>query len=142
MEIFALFVLAGILGLLPAYIAQSKGRDFGVFWIYGVVLFPIALIHAAVMRPEDGSRFAEHDRAVHGSRKCPFCAELIKREAIVCKHCGRDVKPTAGEVQDQQRQARATETKQPTNLAAFVVLGLIGGAVGIVLLLFLIGSMN
>ncbi len=37
MEVFALFVLACILGLLPAHIAQSKGPDFGVFWIYGVV---------------------------------------------------------------------------------------------------------
>ena len=24
-------------------------------------------------------------------RKCPFCAELILEEAIVCKHCGRDI---------------------------------------------------
>lgn len=24
-------------------------------------------------------------------RACPFCAEAIMREAIVCKHCGRDV---------------------------------------------------
>jgi hypothetical protein len=34
------------------------------------------------------------------------------------------------------------ETKQPMNLAALVVLGLICGAVGTVLLLFLIGLMN
>ncbi len=24
--------------------------------------------------------------------KCPFCAEDIKAEAVVCKHCGREVK--------------------------------------------------
>jgi hypothetical protein len=29
---------------------------------------------------------------VNGPRKkCPFCAEKIKRQALVCKHCGRDL---------------------------------------------------
>ena len=25
------------------------------------------------------------------NKKCPFCAEIIKRAAVVCKHCGKDV---------------------------------------------------
>lgn len=30
-----------------------------------------------------------HER--HFTRECPFCAEIIKRRAVICKHCGREV---------------------------------------------------
>ena len=30
-----------------------------------------------------------HER--HFTRECPFCAEIIKQRAKVCKHCGKDV---------------------------------------------------
>ena len=29
--------------------------------------------------------------ARHVTRECPFCAEIIKQRASVCKHCGKDV---------------------------------------------------
>jgi hypothetical protein len=32
---------------------------------------------------------AIHER--HFTRNCPFCDEIIKKKAKVCKHCGRDV---------------------------------------------------
>ncbi|EOY5393178.1 zinc ribbon domain-containing protein [Cronobacter sakazakii] len=32
--------------------------------------------------------------------KCPFCAELVKPEAVKCKHCGSDLTPTQGEKED------------------------------------------
>jgi hypothetical protein len=30
-----------------------------------------------------------HDR--YFTRECPFCAEIIKKRAKICKHCGKDV---------------------------------------------------
>lgn len=29
--------------------------------------------------------------ARHFTRECPFCAEIIKKRAKICKHCGKDV---------------------------------------------------
>jgi hypothetical protein len=29
--------------------------------------------------------------SIHRRRVCPFCAEKIKRKAIICRYCQRDV---------------------------------------------------
>lgn len=43
---------AAILGLLPAFIASSKGRSFGLWWFYGAMIFIVAIIHAMVLKDE------------------------------------------------------------------------------------------
>jgi hypothetical protein len=97
-----LIIICAILGLIPAFIAHSKGRSFGLWWIYGAFLFIIALIHSIFVKPLPGSDTAERIDRVHDSRKCPFCAETIKQEAVVCKHCGRDVPPAPAAAPDPE----------------------------------------
>ncbi len=48
---FGLFALGW--GFVPAFIAKSKGRkDFWLWWVYGVFLLPVAVIHALVLKSD------------------------------------------------------------------------------------------
>jgi hypothetical protein len=89
MEVFySLVGLSIVMAVIPAYIAKSKGHSFGLFLFYGLVLGPIAIIHALIMKGETGTA-----EGGEGLKKCPYCAEKIQQEAVVCKHCGRDLPP-------------------------------------------------
>ena len=88
MEVFVFLVIVGLLAIIPAKIAESKGRDFFPWYIYGFFLWIIALVHALIIGP---SGTAIDNAAIQaGNQKCPHCAEWIKREAKVCRFCGRD----------------------------------------------------
>ncbi|MBN1666091.1 MAG: cytochrome c biogenesis protein CcdA [Anaerolineales bacterium] len=52
--LFIAVVAFAVLGLIPAYIAQRKGRNFFDWWFFGVGLFPVALVMA--LRLNDGEK--------------------------------------------------------------------------------------
>ena len=85
-----LIIICAIIGCIPAAIASSKGRSFFAWWLYGALLFVVALIHSLVIKKD--IRSLERSQLNEGLVKCPFCAEVIKPEAVKCKHCGSDVK--------------------------------------------------
>lgn len=84
-----LIFIAILIGLIPAAIAKSKGRSFIGFWIYGALLFIVALPHALLMKTD--AKFLEANALSNGGRKCPHCAEVVKAEAKVCRFCHRDL---------------------------------------------------
>jgi hypothetical protein len=52
-----LLILDVLLGLIPAFIARHKGWPFVGWWIYGTVLFVIALPHAIFfLKPHHDAR--------------------------------------------------------------------------------------
>ncbi len=94
------FLLMAIcIGVIPAFVAQSKGRNFLAWWVYGAALFIIALPHSLLIKAD--MKQIEREQLQSGNaRKCPFCAEIIKIEARVCRFCSRDLPHVSGDADD------------------------------------------
>lgn len=65
-------------GIVACMIGAGKGEGCLSF-IVGFLLGPFGILIAI---------FSKGDRET-----CPYCKELVHKDAIVCKHCGRNLKP-------------------------------------------------
>lgn len=54
----------------------------GLITIVGILLFAVEKMKAPKKQP-----------TASNLRKCPFCAEEIKREAVICRFCQKEVPP-------------------------------------------------
>ncbi|WP_440557423.1 double zinc ribbon domain-containing protein [Treponema succinifaciens] len=75
-----------LLLLIPAYIAQSKGRDFWSWFVYSWFFWIIALVHSIVMQENNTAKIRNRE-----AKKCPFCFATIDTRASVCQYCGRQI---------------------------------------------------
>ena len=88
-EIWWQILYAIVIAIAVAVIAQFKGQK-PVFWfLYGVVIWPVALAHILI-KPKTPEAVAREAHTA-GRRPCPYCAEMIMRQAQVCPYCQRDL---------------------------------------------------
>jgi hypothetical protein len=121
----ALLVQAG-LALIVGYLAAKRGRSaVAYFWLSFLLTFVIGLI--VLLIQTSGSQQVKRDYQnpnfgfLDGERaaKCPKCAEWIKVEASVCKHCGHEVgEYIQAQMHAQQAEESARIEKLETQLAA------------------------
>ena len=51
-EVFFILLAASSLALIPASIANKKGHSFGLWWLYGFVLWIVAFIHSLCLKDD------------------------------------------------------------------------------------------
>ena len=73
------------LGIVGAMIASSKGNSGCAGFALGILLGPIGLLITYFSSDDEN----EKRQKTGDTKKCPYCAEYVKQDAIVCKHCGR-----------------------------------------------------
>ena len=79
------------LALAVAYGAKNKGRSFGTYLALAIFLSPLISGIILLVMGEDKEGVENNSISEGNSRKCPYCAEIIKKEAIVCRYCGKEL---------------------------------------------------
>jgi hypothetical protein len=79
-----------LFGIISSLIAYNKGRSGCGWFILGFLLGPFGLIWA-IATPKIHHIVDKRATRGGGMKQCPYCAELVRAEAIKCPHCHEDL---------------------------------------------------
>ncbi len=125
------------LGAIPAAIAGHKGRTAALWWVYGALLFPLALVHAGMARRN--LSVLDLRRAQEGMRRCSDCAEMVRPQARLCRYCGSELQVQPMPQGEPSKAAASPQVGALASTPLWFVLAVAALLAAVVTLMYLAG---